>query len=65
MQFMKSPYSNDFDIILIGVTATMLIMSLIGVLTPTLFYQIHGGVNTLDLLASNMWMVKLELESRD
>ncbi|KAG0351260.1 hypothetical protein BG005_009265 [Podila minutissima] len=26
-----------------GVTATMLIMSLIGVLTPTLFYQIHGG----------------------
>ncbi|KAG0334577.1 hypothetical protein BG004_000352, partial [Podila humilis] len=26
-----------------GVTATMLIMSLIGVLAPTLFYQIHGG----------------------
>ncbi|KAG9321170.1 hypothetical protein KVV02_003876 [Mortierella alpina] len=25
-----------------GVTATMLIMSLIGVLTPTLFYNIHG-----------------------
>lgn len=42
----------------------MLIMSLIGVLTPTLFYQIHGGVNALDLLATKMWRVKLELESR-
>lgn len=35
----------------IGVTATMLIMSLIGVLTPTLFYTIYGRVKHHDRLS--------------
>ncbi|KFH70969.1 hypothetical protein MVEG_03815 [Podila verticillata NRRL 6337] len=34
-----------------GVTATMLIMSLIGVLTPTLFYSIYGRLLGLTLFA--------------
>ena len=30
-----------------GVTSTMLIMAIIGTLTPTLFYQTYGNVRTL------------------
>ena len=30
-----------------GVTSTMLIMAIIGTLTPTLFYQTYGNVRTI------------------
>ena len=32
-----------------GVTSTMLIMAIIGILTPTLFYEIYGSVRLLPL----------------
>jgi Ca2+:H+ antiporter len=32
-----------------GVTSTMLIMAIIGVLTPTMFYQVYGNVSILPL----------------
>lgn len=40
-----------------GVTSTMLIMAIIGVLTPTMFYQVYGNVSSQEIVRSTIdWL---------